>query len=87
MLDPSLVMTDVFLLSGILEFPFLSPLSFFCLVLLLFLSCYFFSSANHQVRKLPEKSPTFFRLCCMGFVEQLGDDSCYGAGIAQWLGL
>ena len=42
MLDPSLVMTDVFHLSGILEFPFLSPISFFCLVLLLFLSCYFF---------------------------------------------
>ena len=46
MLDPSLVMTDVPLLSGILELslesPFLSPVSFFRLVLLLFLSCLFF---------------------------------------------
>ena len=58
------------------------------------LSVLSFFSANGQVSwpprppaplHLPEKSPTFFRLFCMGVVEHLGDDSCYGAGIAQWL--
>ena len=77
-------MSDVALLSGIsglsFDSPFLSPLLFFffCLVLLLFLSCHF--SANCPFSRLFfQKTLKYFslrvRLFCMALVEQLGDDS------------
>ena len=76
-------MSDVLLLSGIsglsFDSPFLSPLLFFfCLVLLLFLSCHF--PANGPFSWLFSRKLKHFslrvRLFCMALVEQLGDDSC-----------
>ena len=77
-------MSDIPLLSGIsglsFDSPFLSPLLFFfCLVLLLFLSCHFsangpFSYSFFLSRKLKY---VLLRvgLFCMALVEQQGDDS------------
>ena len=76
-------MSDVPLLSGIsglsFDSPFLSPLLFFfCLVLLLFLSCHF--SANGPFCSFfLQKTLKYFslsvRLFSMALFEQLGDDS------------
>ena len=70
-------MSDVFLLSRIsglsFTFPFLPPLLFFYLVLLLFLFCSF--SANSPAF-FPENSPVFFvrrSASYTALVEQLGD--------------
>ena len=56
---------------------FLSPLSFFCQVLLLSLSCHF--SANGPTFFSPDNSLIFvcyeLGFFCMALVEQLGDDS------------
>ena len=65
-------------LSAVIWFPFpISSLVFFCLVLLLFLSCHF--SANGPFSwPFFQKTVKYFslrvRLFCMALVEQLGDD-------------
>ena len=76
-------MFDVSLLSGIsgLSFyiPFLSPLVFFCLVLLFFLSRHFFLLMVHTTDFFSSRKLKYFslrvRLFCMALVEHLGDDS------------
>ena len=72
--------TDIKLLSRVSglssDSRFLSPILFFCLVILLFLSCHF--SANGPFSFFSPKTLKYFslrvRLFCMALVEQLGDD-------------
>ena len=79
-LDPSLVMTDVFLLSGILEFPFLSPLSFFCLVLLLFLSFFFFFLLTIKSENSPKSLQHFLDFVVWVLLSSLGMTVAMGRG-------
>ena len=58
--------------------PFLSPLFFFCLVLLLFLYCNFLANGPFSKlcsRKLTNVFPLRVKPFCMALVEQLGDNS------------
>ena len=67
-------------ISGLLfDSAFLSPLLFFCLVLLLFLSCHFSAYGLVSGFFFPQKTLKYFyyiqvRLFRMALVEQLGDD-------------
>ena len=62
-------------ISGLsFDSPFLSPLLFFCLVLLLFLSCLFSHPSGFEKKNLKHHKLRV-RLFCMALVEHLGDDS------------